>query len=57
MTTQQDKERGYEVCDCGGVKLHQAGFDVSTTYCEQCAQHVADASEFFRFGDSVEIMS
>lgn len=49
MTTPQDKDRGYEVCKCGCVKLLQAGFDVQTHYyCQQCAEHVADKDEFFK---------
>lgn len=58
MTTEQDKEKGYEVCECGkGVMLHQAGFEVNLHMCSLCKQSVADPDEFFRTCHAVEVLS
>lgn len=55
--TDDDKNRGFKICDCGaGVKLLQAGFEVKTSFCEQCAEHVADRDEFF-FQNGAEVLS
>ncbi len=52
-----EKEIGYELCkDCeSGIHLKEAGFEVKTSYCEQCHKHVASKEEFFNV--HIEILS
>jgi ribosomal protein S14 len=55
--TQQDYDRGYQVCPCGdGVCLLQAGFEVDLTLCPQCMREVADIDDF-KTADGVDILS
>ena len=58
MTTakpgQQDIQKGYQEClDCGGMLLMEAGFEVSTSACTQCGEHVASREEFFNVAAEV----
>lgn len=54
--TLNELELGYSECNCGhGILLHQAGYDVSTSACVQCGEHVADRDEFFNV--PMELMS
>lgn len=55
--TEDEKNRGFRICECGaGVKLLQAGFEIETSFCEQCAEHVADSDDFF-LQDGAEVLS
>ena len=55
--TAEDQERGYSVCDCGGVHLHQAGYEIPLHCCSLCKQWIADGDEFFRVKEGGEILS
>ena len=55
--TDDDKNRGFKICESGsGVKLLQAGFEVKTSFCTQCNEHVADRDEFF-FQNGAKVLS
>ena len=46
--TQEEQKNGFRECkECGGLLLLESGFEVSTTPCEQCFEHVASREEFF----------
>ena len=46
--TQEEQRNGFRECkECGGILLMEAGFEVSTSACMQCGQHVASKEEFF----------
>ena len=47
--TEKEIDRGYKRCEiCSkGIILLQAGFEVSTSSCTQCGEHVANSDEFF----------
>ena len=54
--TQEEVKKGYQECEmCGGMLLLEAGFEVKTSACMRCGQHVASAGEFFNL--PVEVMS
>jgi len=49
--TQEELKNGYQECEtCGGLLLLEAGFEVNTSACMRCGQHVASADEFFNVG-------
>lgn len=54
--TPAELERGYSLCDCGAVHLHQAGYEAKLHCCSLCKQWICDADEFFN-ADAVEILS
>lgn len=46
--TEQEIDRGYKECgECGGIQLLQAGFEIETSSCVKCGEHVADKDDFF----------
>ena len=46
--THQDIQKGYQECkQCGGILMLEAGFEVSTSVCTMCGEHVASKEEFF----------
>lgn len=54
--TQEDIRKGYQECrDCGGIRLLESGFEVSTSACTMCGEHVSSKEEFFNA--PVEILS
>ena len=54
--TQQDIQKGYQECEtCGGILLLESGFEVATSACVICKEHVASKEEFFNV--PVELMS
>lgn len=47
--TDAELERGYKECgECGGIQLLQAGFDVETTICTGCGEHVTSKDDFLK---------
>lgn len=49
--TVEEAQKGYRVCKmCSGILLQEAGFEVATTACTQCGEHVASREEFFSVG-------
>ena len=54
--TNAEIKQGYLECqECKGILLLESGFELKTSYCEQCGQHVASKEEFFNV--PVELMS
>lgn len=54
--TPDELEQGFKECYCGkGIQLLQSGFEVPTSSCVQCGEHVADRDEFFNV--PAELMS
>lgn len=54
--TQQELQQGFKECGiCKGILLTEAGFEVKTSYCEQCGKHVASKEDFFNV--PIEILS
>lgn len=54
--TKQEFIQGFKECKlCGAMLLLEAGFEVSTSSCVQCGQHVASKEEFFNV--TIEMMS
>ena len=52
--TQEEVQKGYRECfTCKAILLLEAGFEVSTTPCAQCCQHVASRDEFFSVGGEI----
>lgn len=52
--TLEEFQKGYRECKmCGGLLLLESGFEVSTTPCAQCCQHVASREEFFSVGGEI----
>jgi hypothetical protein len=52
----QELKQGFKECKlCGSLLLLEAGFEVKTSYCEQCHKHVASKEEFFNV--PIEILS
>ena len=52
--TQEEQRNGFRECkECGGILMLEAGFEVSTTPCAQCFQHVASREEFFSVGGEI----
>lgn len=46
--TLKELDQGFKECYCGnGIHLLQAGFEVATSACVQCGEHVADRDDFF----------
>lgn len=54
--TDRELKQGYSECDlCKGILMLESGFEVKTSSCTQCWQHVASREEFFNV--PVEILS
>lgn len=54
--TTEELKKGYQECEtCGGIRLLESGFEVSTSACTMCGEHVASKEEFFNV--PVELMS
>jgi len=54
--TQEETKQGYKVCQtCESLLLLEAGFEVSTSPCTWCGEHVASKEEFFNV--PIELMS
>jgi len=54
--TDAELKQGFKECKlCNGILLLESGFEVKTSACTQCAQHVASKEEFFNV--PVELMS
>jgi len=52
----EEVKKGYQECEtCGGILLLESGFEVNTSSCTQCGEHVASKEEFFNV--PVELMS
>jgi len=52
--TVEELQKGYRVCKmCSGILMLEAGFEVNTTPCAQCCQHVASREEFFSVGREI----
>lgn len=46
--TAEEVKKGYQECKtCGGILLLESGFEVNTSACTQCGEHVASKEEFF----------
>ena len=46
--TEEEVKKGYQECKtCGGILLMEAGFEVATSVCTMCGEHVASKEEFF----------
>lgn len=46
--TLQELQQGFKTCEeCKGMLLLEDGFELKTSYCEQCHKHVASKEEFF----------
>ena len=53
---QEEVKSGHQECEmCGGILLMEAGFEVKTSACMRCGEHVASKEEFFNV--PVELMS
>ena len=54
--TQEEVKKGYRECKmCSGLLLLEAGFEVATSACMRCGEHVASRDEFFNV--PVEVLS
>ena len=52
--TVEELQKGYRVCKmCSGILMLEAGFEVSTSACTQCGEHVASREEFFNVAAEV----
>lgn len=53
--TQEEVKSGHQECEmCGGILLMEAVFEVKTSACMRCGEHVASKEEFFNV--PVELM-
>lgn len=54
--TQKELKNGFRECKmCSGILMLEAGFEVATSACMRCGEHVASRDEFFNV--PVELMS
>ena len=52
--TAEEVKKGYQECKtCGGILLLESGFEVNTSACTQCGEHVASREEFFSVGGEI----
>ena len=52
--TREELQKGFSECKmCKGILMLEAGFEVATSACVQCGEHVASRAEFFSVGGEI----